>query len=72
MRSWNKPTDIVEPLDEDEQADTTDEHDSDLDWCFEDPELTMQLHAIKRGRGWMVMTVISTVVAVCAGIALVL
>jgi hypothetical protein len=71
--SWNKPTDIVQPLDEGEHTDDTDDHDaSELEWCFEDPELTMQLHAVKSGRGWMVMTVISTVVAVCAGIALVL
>jgi hypothetical protein len=70
MRTWNRPTDVVMPF-EDGEA-TSEASTEELDWCFEDPELTMQLRAVNEGRGWMVMTVVSSLVAVCAGIALVL
>ncbi len=70
MRFWNRPTKIVMPLDEDASP-AEETGDSELDWCFEDAELTRQLRAVKGGQGWMLMTIASTIVAVCAGIALV-
>ncbi len=60
------------PLDTGEPADPEARDDAELDWCFDDPELTRQLRAVKEGRGWLLMTAVSTLVALGAAIALVL
>lgn len=72
MRFRNRPTKVVMPFDDDGAPRTEEGEDSELDWCFEDAELTRQLRAVKSGQGWMLMTIVSTIAAVSAGVALVL
>ena len=73
MRSKSQVTDVVMPL-EDQGADEVvrDDHDCELDWCFDDPELTQQLKAVKRGRGVVVTIVVACTLMLGAAVGLAL
>lgn len=71
MRDQQRVTELVPPLDDDEQPAAEDNFD-ELDWCFEDPVLTAQLKAVKQGRGVVVTALLGTLVLMCAGICVVL
>lgn len=66
-----RPTDVVLPMEGDEDASPADDIEQ-LDWCFDDPQLTMQLRAVHRGRGWILASIAGSIAAIATGIALVI
>ena len=72
MRRFSQPTELVERFDDAPSDETPDANDSELDWCFDDAELTRQLRAVKRGRGLALTMLCASLAAVSAGILLVL
>jgi hypothetical protein len=69
-----RPTDLVLPVDDSSEPDPVAEAEAaaaELDWSFEDAELTMQLKAVKQGRGWILGAICASFLALAAGIALV-
>ena len=72
MRRFQQTTDLVEPLDEESSEPGPDADDSELDWCFDDAELTRQLREVKRGRGLTITMLCASLAAVAAGIFVVL
>jgi hypothetical protein len=71
MRSKSQVTDVVMPLDDEGDDETVrDDHDCELDWCFDDPELTQQLKAVKGGRGVIVTIAIACTLMIGAAVGL--
>jgi len=69
-----RPTDLVFPVDtpEPDPVAEAEAAATELDWSFNDPELTMQLKAVHAGRSRIVMMLATTLVAMAVAIALVL
>jgi hypothetical protein len=68
-----RPTDLVLPLDDSQaESDPIAEAEAaaaELDWSYDDAELTMQLRAIKQGRGWILSGIAASVFALGAAVA---
>ncbi|HUS32683.1 MAG TPA: hypothetical protein VMZ53_29480 [Kofleriaceae bacterium] len=70
-----RPTDLVFPLVDADEPDPIAEAEAaatELDWSFHDAELTQQLKAVHRGRGWLLLGLTSSVLAIAAGVAIVI
>jgi len=69
-----RPTDLIipsgksepDPVEEAEAAAT------EMDWSYNDPELTMQLKAVHAGRGRILVMLATTLLAMSTAVALVL
>ena len=69
-----RPTDLVFPVDDAPEPDPAAEAEAaaaELDWSFDDAELTMQLKAVKRGRGWILAGLCTSLIALATAIAFV-
>jgi hypothetical protein len=70
-----RPTDLLFPFDDSPEPDPVAEAEAaalEQDWSFDDAELTMQLRAVKQGRGWTIAIIAGTILAMAAAISLVL
>jgi hypothetical protein len=69
-----RPTDLVFPLDasEPDPAVEAEAAATEMDWSYDDPELTMQLKAVHAGRGRILMMLGMTLLAMSAAVALIL
>lgn len=72
MRSQQRPTDLVMPLEDTLEAPKVDDqpYDPELDWCFEDTVLNRQLKLVKSGRGVVFGIMGACAAALCAAIVL--
>jgi hypothetical protein len=70
-----RPTDLVFPLETGPEPDPVAEAEAaatELDWSYNDAELTMQLKAVHAGRGRILMMIAASMLAVSTAVALVL